>query len=383
MTRLPVGIAATTAAVVLSLSSSARPDDGQPTAEIVVQPAIDGIFAAFESYPLVGLGDAHGLAQGMDFYAELVRDPRFARDVGNVVVEFGASGRQNVLDRYLAGETVPYTELRTVWTDTVGWIPTAGNLGFAKFFAAVREVNTSLAPDQRIRVWLGEPPIDWATATPDQALTAFRARDTHPAHLIVESVLAKGEKALVIYGFLHFGSGDLMRGLVEAEHPGVFFVAVPYTNPHHPAACAPLLERAAEVWPTPALAAPARDGAPEAVLRECASWDSGSRVIQAEAVLFYGPLDALVRSPGLPDIYLDADYRLAVHRRSEIGRPALPLRPFREDFTLRRADYEVDLDAPGFPEAVDAMFAEHDRNADGVVTASEHVDPIPPGELRR
>jgi hypothetical protein len=49
--------------------------------------AADGIFAAFQNHPLVGLGEWHGMAQGLDFYAVLVRDPRFAKEVGNVVAE--------------------------------------------------------------------------------------------------------------------------------------------------------------------------------------------------------------------------------------------------------------------------------------------------------
>jgi hypothetical protein len=47
-------------------------------AEAVVRPALDGIFAAFETHPLVGLGDLHDLANELAFYATLVRDPRFA-----------------------------------------------------------------------------------------------------------------------------------------------------------------------------------------------------------------------------------------------------------------------------------------------------------------
>ena len=82
----------------------------------------------------------------MDFYAAVVRDPRFARDVRNLVVEFGASSQQQVIDRYVAGETVPYAELRKVWNDTVGWAPPPALVGFAKFFAAVRDVNKSLPP---------------------------------------------------------------------------------------------------------------------------------------------------------------------------------------------------------------------------------------------
>lgn len=49
--------------------------------------AADGIFAAFQNHPLVGLGEWHGMPQGLDFYAVLVRDPRFAKEVGNVVAE--------------------------------------------------------------------------------------------------------------------------------------------------------------------------------------------------------------------------------------------------------------------------------------------------------
>jgi hypothetical protein len=77
-----------------------------------VNRATDGIISAFQSHPLVGLGDWHGLAQEEDFFSELIRDPRFARDVGNVVVEFGGAAQQSTLDRYEAGEDIPYDQLR-------------------------------------------------------------------------------------------------------------------------------------------------------------------------------------------------------------------------------------------------------------------------------
>src|SRR5512143_2597853 len=70
-------------------------------AEPMVRPALDGIFAAFETHPLVGLGEHHDLANEETFYATLVRDPRFAATVGNVVAEFGASQHQAILDRYV------------------------------------------------------------------------------------------------------------------------------------------------------------------------------------------------------------------------------------------------------------------------------------------
>ena len=53
----------------------------QAAAPPEVKPAIDGIMAVFQSHALVGMGDYHGLAQEEDFYASIIRDPRFARDV--------------------------------------------------------------------------------------------------------------------------------------------------------------------------------------------------------------------------------------------------------------------------------------------------------------
>lgn len=192
-------IAGSPAAAQTSASPSA------PSAP-VVQPAIDGILAAFTQRPIVGLGDEHGVAQQQDFYAALVRDPRFARDVGNVVVEFGGALHQAVIDRYVAGEAVPYLELRKVWTDTVGWVPTVRHIGFVNFFAQVRAVNQTLPPAARIKVWLGEPPIDWSTIRRRSDLNPISVqRDSYPAQLIVEQILAKNKKALVIYGGAHFG----------------------------------------------------------------------------------------------------------------------------------------------------------------------------------
>src|SRR5580704_13775727 len=126
-----------------------------------VRPAIDGILDGFQDHPLVAIGNYEDYAQEEDFYAALVRDPRFAREVGNVVVEFGGAAHQDIIDRYLNGEDISFSDLRKVWTDVVGFnIPYA--LGYVNFFVQVREVNRTLPPKQRIHVWLGEPPINWS-----------------------------------------------------------------------------------------------------------------------------------------------------------------------------------------------------------------------------
>lgn len=358
------------------------------TAETVVQPAADGVFAAFETHRLVGLADNHGLIENLEFYAALVRDPRFAREVGNVVVEFGASDRQDVIDRYVAGETVPYEELRSVWSDTVGWIPNAGSVGFAKFFAAVRETNATLLPGEQIRVWLGEPPFDWETATYDTRLQAMPARDAYPAALIAENILDAGEKALVIYGGGHFVSPFDDREIsllahVEADYPGAFYVVLPYSSGYDPEACLPFVARAGSI-DGPALAAPAQGGgAPEAALKECAT-DAADDippgtpmppflpVIEGAAVLIHGPLDTLTYGmPGLADLWLDPDYRAETMRRVATG-PSRQGYSFPDWLELHKSAFDFELHAPGYAELLDAMFAAYDANGDGVVNAAEY-----------
>jgi hypothetical protein len=125
----------------------------------------------------------------------LCATPRFSTEVGNIVVEFGGAAQQDTLDRYLNGQQVSYTDLRRVWTDVVGWIPTVTGLGYANFFAQVRAVNLGLPPDRRIHVWLGEPPIDWSKIETKDDFQPFLAqRDTHAADVIENASWNQGRK---------------------------------------------------------------------------------------------------------------------------------------------------------------------------------------------
>lgn len=379
---------------------------------VKVEPALDSVFKAFKNNSVVALGDPHGLAAQMDFYAAVVRDPRFARDVRNLVVEFGASSQQQVIDRYVAGETVPYVELRKVWNDTVGWTPPPALVGFAKFFAAVRDTNKSLPANRRIKIWLGEPPLDWTAPSREDIRAAMRARDTYPAALIGDKILAKGEKALVIYGAFHFANGPMLKGQLDATHPGSLFVILPYAPPFQYPSCAPLLSQVTAIWPKPALATRSRDktdaepgacftlsppvggpgpggpgpggpapGAPRPsgpapggpAPGAPAPFGGGPPTIEGDGLLFLGPLDKLAQGPFLPDYFLDPEVRREIKRRSNFGGPRLLPAPSR--LAIRKADYAFDLDAPGFREQINKLFAANDRDGDGVITSGEYDDP--------
>jgi hypothetical protein len=262
-------------------------------------PAVEGIFNAFQSFPLVGIEDWHGLAQEEDFYIQLLKNPRFAEEIGNVVVEFGGAAQQATINRYVAGENVPYERLRAVWTDTLGWLPTVTSVGYLNVFAEIRVLNSSRPASERIHVWLGEPPVDWSKIKSPEDLPQFTERDRHPAELIKSEILAKHRRALVIYGGIHFRAIDKMRSLVESAYPKSFFVVEPYHD-YSQASDSAALEQSIhpQNYPVLLVGQIPTDG--------------------ADALLYLGPVSGLSESPQSPDLYLDENFRREIDRRSVI-----------------------------------------------------------------
>jgi hypothetical protein len=176
---------------------------GEPKA-VRIDP-INGILDAFQSHQLVALGEGlHGNNQSHAFRLALVRDPRFATVVNDIVVEFGSARYQAVMDRFIRGGDVPERELRKAWQDTTQG-PLWDSPIYEEFFRAVRDVNTTLSIDRQLRVLLGDPPIDWDTVkTPHDLGQWIGLRDQNAVEVIKSEVLAKNRRALVVYGDGHF-----------------------------------------------------------------------------------------------------------------------------------------------------------------------------------
>jgi hypothetical protein len=310
--------------------------------------AADGIFAAFQDHPLVGLGEWHGLAQELDYYAVLVRDPRFAKEVGNIVLEMGDASQQVVVDRYVNGEQVPYHELRKVWSDTVGAFPTVQYLGTINLYSVIRAVNLKLPPENRIKVWLGDPPIDWSQInTQADWQSRMDQRDSYPVALIEREILSKGKKALVIYGTAHFGvypggifPGDPplhrtvnLRYLMDSKHPRAFYFVHPYVG-YTTSDCADALEKQFGSLPAPTLIYPIRGSSLEDDVKRpgCTPLAKPAEETQerwnafipsfngesSDAFLYLGPRKSLTASPSVPDLYLDLEFRSEIDRRSRV-----------------------------------------------------------------
>jgi hypothetical protein len=216
---------------------------------------ISTIIDAFATHPVVALGEGpHGNEQGHAFRLALYRDPRFAAVVNDIVVESGSARYQEFMDRWVQGESVPEPELlRAVRENTVTPTPAWDRPIYDEMFRAVRDLNRSLPADRRLRILLGDPPIDWRDIrTGDDYRPWLLERDSHPAEVIQREVLARGRRALVVYGDGHFLArterpGRSLVGILETGGTRVFTVASTFAD-------LSTVQKDSGGWPTPWLA---------------------------------------------------------------------------------------------------------------------------------
>lgn len=187
------------------------------------------LISAFDQVDIVALGEAHEQQLDSDLRIAVVRHPDFAKKVRSIVVEFGSTTEQSTLDRYIRGENISPSQLAQVWKTT-----TQARNGvwdspiYADFLATIRDVNSKLPADRRIRVFGGDPgPGD------------NRSRETAAVSVLKEQVLQKHGKALVIYGAAHFyrtAPTDYLAGMgqdigivrmLDLDYPGRTLAVIP------------------------------------------------------------------------------------------------------------------------------------------------------------
>jgi hypothetical protein len=172
---------------------------------------VAAIIDAFKTHQVVAISDAHGNEQNQAFIKSLIRDPRFAAAVNDIVIEFGNARYQSIIDRFVRGARVSDDSLRLVWQNTT--IPNEIPVD-TEFFSVVRSVNATLPRERQIRLLLGDPPIDWsAVRTREDHFKWLAMRDSHPAALIMLEVLAKQRRALLVYGHLHYQRKNVLSNL--------------------------------------------------------------------------------------------------------------------------------------------------------------------------
>ena len=178
---------------------------------------VEGIVKLFDTYRIVMLGEIHGCRQQYELLDKLIATPAFAERVNDIVLEFGNAKYQDVVDRYIAGENVPADEVQHAWRDVVGALGPVSPV-YGEFYAAVRAVNRKLPNPRRLRLVMGDPPIDWTRVRTREDIAPFLPfRDEFYASAVRYQVLAKGRKALLIMGEGHFRRAGGRPGAIENE----------------------------------------------------------------------------------------------------------------------------------------------------------------------
>jgi len=74
---------------------------GQPLKPAVPVDPVDGIVEAFKTHEVVMLPGGHGSKPAHDLLLRILRDPRVPGTVTDIVVEFGTSRYQDLIDRFM------------------------------------------------------------------------------------------------------------------------------------------------------------------------------------------------------------------------------------------------------------------------------------------
>jgi hypothetical protein len=258
---------------------------------------IGAIVEAFRSHAIVALGEGHGNEQGHAFRLALIRDPRFAAIVNDIVVECGNAKYQDIMDRFVRGDDVPYDALRQVWQNTTQTSGVWDLPIYEEFFRAVRVVNASLPGERQLRVLLGDPPIDWDRIRQgqDDGGKWVPERDHHAVDVIRREVIAKGHRALVIYGGGHlFRAGQSLVSQLERDAGiNVFTIATALSTMFEDLIA---LQPDVTSWPILSLA----------TVRGTAL--DGKQLTYRDAVLYLGPPSAMTFSRLPASLCADARY---------------------------------------------------------------------------
>jgi hypothetical protein len=301
-----------------------------------VQDAPTLVANALRSHRLVLISEHHWSVPVHEQLRRVIADPAVRALAQDIVIEFGNALYQGLIDRYVAGDTVPMDSLRLAWRNTTQLLAWDSPL-YEQFYRTVRAINAGRPPDQRMRLVAGDPPIDWSrTNRAEDIPRTYGFRDIETVAIIEREVLAKGRRAIVIIGEEHVARTDRAldapakplerQSLGEAlhgRHPGMaFLVATVAGNRSR-------LARAIRHWPNGSMAriaatplgladasVRARDTTASASLSPPAP---GSLRLQDlfDAVLYAGPLEATLEPSGATYVN-EPDYEREIRRRIRI-----------------------------------------------------------------
>ncbi len=321
------GAGAAAAAGVAGLGLAPAANAGEDaTTDSNGRPFADAVIAALRKHRIVAIGEIHGQQEHYDAMQTLLFDPRLPSMVDDIVVEFGNALYQPTIDRFVNGEIVEDRDLRLVWRNTTqSPSNTWDSPMHEQFFRSVRAVNWPLRAEKKIRVLLGDPPIDWAKVKTRDDVLAFD-RNGHTISVIERELLAKGRRALIFYGTNHVRrDGDIIRWIEHVTRQRTY-VIVAGTHPRLAEAPRRMVVPAAGTW-----LASADTNDFRYLPGEC-----GEKFGDIfDALLYLGQVEVVTRSLTNPAIFLDPEYWAELQRRKTLKESNIDLEEFRQQQSVR------------------------------------------------
>jgi hypothetical protein len=262
--------------------------------DLKVEDPIQALVNLFDRYRIVMLGELHESRQEWELLERLITFPAFQEKVNDIVMEFGNSRYQDVADRFVEGQKVPLEEVQKAWRNVAGALGAVSPV-YGNFYSGVRAVNRKLPKQRRLRILLGDPPVDWARVQSRDDLSPFIPfRDVHYASVVRYEVLAKGRKALLIMGAGHFRRSGGRPGSIESSllmAGAKAYVVVPGSNI---VGGFDDLDPRFEQWPAPWFAE-LKDNWIGKLPLTGPRGSQGTWAEMADAYLYLGPRDKLTR----------------------------------------------------------------------------------------
>lgn len=317
------------------------------------EPAAQFIAAAFKRHPLVTFSETgHGASGTKEFFAALIRHPGFAGTVTDIVIECGNARYQAIADRYFAGQPVAHDELRRIWENTtvvsgVWQLPM-----YEELLADIRAFNMTLPQQQRIRVLLGDPPIDWTVVRGPADEDMNDWRDAHFAWVVTEQVMKKGRKALLWIGGGHTSRKvifpDAVIHILDQRFPGQTLVVDSIDRVR----VSPAVAARLGTWPSLSASSVRGTWLGQLDVREIGHQLSRGRVEDdVDALVFWNPAPASGEGPAAhsaPD---------ELRRRQQLAHTTLPFRGGKIRFQADSARLAAQSE-----QALGAVLAELNRD---------------------
>lgn len=296
------------------------------------------ILAAFDKYEVVGLPAAHGFKDADDFILALIRNPAFSEKVNDIAVECGNSLYQSVLDRYIAGEDVPFAEARKAWRNTSQFMCSTSPF-YEQLFPLVRAINQKVPPGKRLRVLACDPALDWDQIKSREDFPKGFDRDVSAATLMEKEVFSKHRKALMLFGIYHLTHAADPKdpsavSIYEKDHPNLTFVVSDLgTFDTNTTALStspfvswqvPSFARAKGTW-LGALDLSEFLPAGISIDKDCNVHMNNPKSLQrpmedfVDAFLYFGPQDLRLKEQMPADVTSDSDYMTELQRREAMS----------------------------------------------------------------